>query len=59
LNEIYNEVIAAIGKRISAYGSIRYRKNGQPASVEIEKLTVFPDQSELPQFEDVIGLLED
>ncbi len=58
-DEIYNDVIAAIKKRISAYGLIRYRKSGQPASVEIEKLTVFPDQSELPQFEDVIGLLKE
>jgi hypothetical protein len=58
-DEIYNEVIAAIKKRVSAYGLIRYRKNGQPASLEIEKLTVFPEQSELPQFEDIVGLLKD
>jgi hypothetical protein len=58
-DEIYNDVIAAIKKHISAYGLIRYRKNGQPASVEIERLTIFPDQAELPQFEDIIGLLKD
>ena len=56
-DDIFDEVIRAIRRRVSAYGLIRYRKNGQPVSVEIEKLTVFPDQSDLPQFRDIIGLL--
>lgn len=55
---VYDEVIAAIRKRVAAYGLIRYRKNGQPASVDIEQLTVFRGQSELPQFKDIIGLLK-
>jgi hypothetical protein len=56
-DDIFDEVIGSIRRRVSAYGLIRYKKSGQPASVEIEKLTAFPDQSDLPQFRDIIGLL--
>ncbi|OHB77743.1 MAG: hypothetical protein A2Z25_19140 [Planctomycetes bacterium RBG_16_55_9] len=55
-DEIYSDVIKAIRKRVSAYGLIRYRKSGIPASVEIKELNVFPEQGKLPQFEDLIGL---
>lgn len=58
-DEIYNDVIAAIRKRVSAYGLIRYRKNGEPASIEIEELSVFPSEDELPSFSDMIGILKD
>lgn len=57
-DDIFNDVIAAIRKRVSVYGLIRYRRGGVPASVEIKELTVFPEQSELPQFKDIIGLLK-
>jgi hypothetical protein len=58
-DDIFDEVVAAIRRRVSAYGLIRYKKSGQPVSVEMEKLTVFPDQSDLPQFQDIIGLLRE
>jgi hypothetical protein len=58
-DEIYNDVLKALRQRVSAYGLIRYQTRGIPASVEIKELTVFPEQSELPQFEDIIGLLKD
>jgi hypothetical protein len=58
-DNIFDEVVAAIRRRVSAYGLIRYKKSGQPASVEMEKLTVFPDQSDLPQFRDITGLLRE
>ena len=58
-DEIYNDVLKALRQRVSAYGFIRYRIGGAPASVEIKELTVFPEQSELPQFDDIIGLLKD
>lgn len=57
-DEIFNDVIAAVRKRVSAYGLIRYRKNGEPASVEIEKLTVFPEERNLPTFADMVGILK-
>ena len=58
-DDIFDEVISGIRRRVSAYGLIRYNKSGQPASVEIERLAIFPDQSELPQFQDIIGLLRE
>jgi hypothetical protein len=58
-DEVYTDVIAAIRKRVSVYGTIGYHRNGEPASVEIKSLTVFPEQSELPQFKDIIGLLKE
>ncbi len=56
-DDMFDEVVRAIRRRVSAYGLIRYKKSAQPVSVEIEKLTAFPDQSDLPQFRDIIGLL--
>jgi hypothetical protein len=58
-DERYPDVISAIRKRVSVYGKINYHRNGEPASVEIQNLKVFPDQSELPQFNDIIGLLRE
>ncbi|MGA2679292.1 MAG: hypothetical protein ABSF37_08325 [Sedimentisphaerales bacterium] len=58
-DEVYTDVIAAIKKRVSVYGVISYHRDGDPASVEIKSLRVFPEQSELPQFDDIIGLLKD
>ncbi len=58
-DEIYDDVIAAIRKRVSVYGMIRYRKSGEPASIEIEELKVFPNEDELPSFSDMIGILKE
>lgn len=58
-DEIYNDVLKAIRKRVSAYGLIRYKRGGVPASVEIKELSVFPEQNKLPQFADLIGLFEE
>lgn len=54
--DIYNDVIASIRKRVSVYGLIKYKKNGALNSVDIEKLTIFPDADKLPKFKDIIGL---
>ncbi|MCX5636156.1 MAG: hypothetical protein NTX52_00480 [Planctomycetota bacterium] len=58
-DEIFSDVIAAIGKRVSAYGLISYRRNGEPVNVEIEELDVFPPEEKLPSWEDMIGILKD
>ena len=58
-DDLYEDVIAAIRKRVSVYGLIQYNKNGIPIRVTIEKLTIFPDDSELPKFKDIIGLFKD
>lgn len=58
-DDLFDDVISAIRKRVAVYGLIRYNKNGRPTRVTIEKLTIFPDDSELPKFKDIIGLFKD
>ncbi len=58
-DELYNDVISSIRKRVSVYGLIHYNKEGRPLKVEIEKLTQFPEDSVLPKFKDIIGLFKD
>lgn len=58
-DEMFSDVVAAIRKRVSAYGMMRYEKNGEPKSIEIEELSVFPAEDELPSFSDMIGIFKD
>lgn len=58
-DELYDDVISSIRKRVSVYGLIHYNKVGRPLKIEIEKLIQFPDDSELPKFKDIIGLFKD
>lgn len=58
-DEMFSEVVAAIRKRVSAYGMIRYKKNGEAKSIQMEELSVFPPEDELPSFSDMIGILKD
>jgi hypothetical protein len=44
-------------KRVEVSGIIHYRKNGTPISIEAEHIIGLPDDSELPSFEDVRGIL--
>ena len=46
------------GKRIEVSGPIFYRRDGTPARMAVEELRVFPPDSELPKFKDVIGILK-
>ncbi len=57
--EMYDEIIAGMKKRVSVYGLIKYRRNGEPANVEIESFRIFPEESELPKFKDIIGLFSE
>ena len=54
--DVYNNVIKALKQRVAAYGLISYKKGGFPRSIEIQKITVFPDDDKLPKFKDIIGL---
>jgi len=52
------EAMDAFGKRVSVSGLIRYRKTtGEPLSIEVEELRVFPDRTTLPTADDVYGIL--
>ena len=58
-DELYDDVISAIRKRVSVYGLIHYNKKGIPLRVQIENLMQFPEDSELPKFKDIIGLFKE
>jgi len=51
------EAFAAFRKRVEVSGTIHYRRNGTPISVDVETIEILPDDSELPSFDDVRGLL--
>lgn len=49
----------AFGRRVAVSGMIRYRKTGQPVSIEAESMYVYPPADELPTAQDVLGILAD
>ncbi len=51
------EAIRAFRKRVAVTGLVRYRRDGQPNSIEVDEFVVFPDRSELPSAEEVHGIL--
>jgi len=51
------EVFERFRKRVEVSGVIHYRKNGTPVSIVAERVDAMPDDSELPEAEDVRGIL--
>ena len=47
----------AFGRRVAVSGFIRYRSTGDPYSIDAEEIRVFPTESELPDHEEVYGIL--
>lgn len=44
-------------KRVEVSGTIHYRKNGTPVSIEVAHIERLPEDAELPSFRDVRGIL--
>jgi len=57
--ELLPEVFDKFRKRVEVSGTIKYRKNGVAVSIEVDRIDVLPDDSELPTAEDVRGILRD
>lgn len=55
--EQWSKVQTAFGKRVAVSGIIRYRKTGEPISIEVAEIIIFPDSSELLSASDVYGIL--
>ena len=53
------EALSYFRQRVEAYGTIRYRKDGQPISITVQEIIPFPDRHELPRAADVCGILKD
>jgi len=56
-DDLFDEAYRAFRKRVSVSGLIHYRKDGQPNSIEVDELSVFPERSELPTADEVHGIL--
>ena len=51
------QYISAFRRRVSVYGEIRYRKDGEPVSIAVREFRVLREASELPSAKDVRGIL--
>ncbi len=51
-----DQVREAFGRRVQVAGPVRYNALGRPCSVQLERLRVFREQSELPQARDLEGI---
>lgn len=45
------------GKRVAITGVIRYRRDGEPVSIQVEDIKPFLDEDDLPSADDVYGIL--
>lgn len=52
-----DEAKAALDKRVAINGAIRYRPNGEPVSIEVESMEIFPAESDLPTADEIYGIL--
>jgi hypothetical protein len=52
-------IFKAFRKRVEIFGMIKYRSDGTPKSVDMDKLTIFPERSKLPGFSEVLGIIRD
>jgi hypothetical protein len=52
-NEAAEEAVKGFRKRVLASGLIRYGKEGRPTSISVDKIRIFPEESELPTVEQV------
>lgn len=51
--EAAEEAVRGFRKRVLAMGLIRYGKEGQPTSISVDKVRIFPDESDLPTVEEI------
>jgi hypothetical protein len=56
--DMIEDVTGAFMHRVSVSGLIRYRKDGEPVSIRVEEFQVFPPATQLPDFEEVRGILK-
>src|SRR6516225_9448670 len=54
--DLLPQVFECFRKRVEITGTIHYRRNGTPTSIEAASITPLPDDSELPSADDVRGI---
>jgi hypothetical protein len=56
-DEDTEKILAAFRRRVVVYGEIHYRRDRQPASINVERFRVLRDKNELPTADEVRGIL--
>jgi hypothetical protein len=56
-DELLEQAMANFRERVEVYGTIKYRKDGQPVSIRVEEIVPFPASDQLPSFREVHGIL--
>lgn len=56
-DEQTEELLGAFRRRVAVYGEVRYRKDGQPLSIDVQEFRILKEQHELPKAKDVRGIL--
>jgi len=58
-DDLLEKVMSFWRKRVAAHGMVHYRPDGVPTRIEAEEIEAFPDDSELPSHDDVLGILRE
>lgn len=56
--EILEQALLAFRKRVTVFGTVRYRKDGTPISVRVSSIRVFRSQDELPPISQIQGIFK-
>ena len=55
-NKLYEDAVAAVGKRVEVYGILRFRPGASyPHQIALTDIEIFPPESELPAWDDLRG----
>lgn len=55
---IKKEIMAAFGKRVAVYGTVKYRKDGSPNEIIVDEIRVFKNPKDLPTLDQLQGLFK-
>lgn len=56
-SRLYDDAIAAVGRKVEISGILRYRSGAQfPHQIAVSGIEVFPNDNELPDWEDLLGI---
>jgi hypothetical protein len=57
---LYDDAVAAVGRRVEVTGLLRYRSGADfPHQILVQEIEVFPNDDELPNWEDIRGIAPD
>lgn len=56
---LYDQAHAAMRQRVAVFGVVRLTEAGEPTSIQVKDIEVFPDPSELPTADEIYGILSE